>query len=541
MMVGGGGILLASIAIVAVSKLGTLRGPALTKPAYDSVAVLPMKNLGLDASQSQHLAEGMGQSLSAKLSQLSRLRVTPWATSRRFAERGRTIQEIGQSLNVDAVVASTFRKKDSRIEIVVSLMDAKTGSRAWSKSLEEPLSDLFTVQRRVAVELATRLWGKLTQDEERDLGSQPSASVEAYEDYLEGAHHAGKGQAEDDVALALFDKAIQLDPKLDEAYVGIGTVHLDHALGDSSDIRKSLEAAEGAFRNALQLAATNLSARRGMIKIFWLRGQPEECLKTGREIPKGRDMTEVLTARAEAYLYGGLCDQAAPLLKRAIELDPQNQDAHFSLVHALAWSGQFRQAVEAGEAYLRGFGDDPRIRLTIGQSFRGIGELARARDQYVTIAQQTPDDPANQLFADEGRLDKALGDPDRARETWEAGTAVLKRHLKAHRKIAETRFHLAELYALLGHGDLFEQELARARKERGALPDDPNEAIAGYVALDEKDRALEGLHRRLAAGRLGQFWFNVERLSTSGLENMPGYNQLIKEYNARQEGLRQVY
>jgi TolB-like protein/tetratricopeptide (TPR) repeat protein len=537
------------VAVIAIAfgiglVLRSRRPSASAAGRHDSVAVLPLQVLGLDPESSQHLAAGLSRQMVAALSRSSRLRVTPWATSRRYSERRQSVPEIGRALNVDAIVTGTLRRRESAIEAGVSLIDARTGASLWSATFEEPPSGLVTLQQRVSAALAARLApaGGGGAGGAPDAAPPISANADAYEAYLTGQAIVEGGKAPEDSALPSYEKALELDPRMTSSYVGIGLVRLHRARREDADMRSELKAAEAVFRKALELDPANVAALKGLIGIDELREETEKCLETGRMVPRGLETIETLTARAAAYLCGGLCDRAPDLLNRAIALDPQNQEARLLLVQALAWSGRYQQAVEAGEAYLKSFPDAPEIRQAMGEALWSLGELNRARAEYGALARQTPEDPLRQRLADQGRLEKALGDPEQARRIWEGATATLKRHLVSARRSATARFQLAEIFALLGSADLFEQELAGARQAQGGpRPDDPPEVIGAWLALDEKDQALEGLHRRLAAGHLGQYWFNVERLRERDLQNMTGFTRLTQEYGKRQQRLEETY
>ena len=79
-----------------------------------------------------------------------------------------------------------------------------------------------------------------------------------------------------------------------------------------------------------------MRARTGLCWISFLAGQSEACLVEAREAARfGRaDDVETILTRARGYDFGGLHSRGAAHYRRAIELDPNNEEAHAFLVIA---------------------------------------------------------------------------------------------------------------------------------------------------------------------------------------------------------------
>ncbi len=58
--------------------------------------------------------------------------------------------------------------------------------QSWGEDFEDELSEIFTIERRIAFGMATRLSTKLTGPQRQSLAQDPSRSAEAYEYYLRG-------------------------------------------------------------------------------------------------------------------------------------------------------------------------------------------------------------------------------------------------------------------------------------------------------------------------------------------------------------------
>src|SRR3990172_12875110 len=192
-----------------------------------TIAVLPLTNVSADPLESDYLAQGITRAVITKLTQAG-LRVTPWETAQRYADRRDPAESIARELNADAVLVGTFELAGDRIRATLSLVDAESGFQSWADEFEEPYEDIFGVERRIAVGAATSLKRNLTGEEENVLTTPESPSVDAYDYYLQAAHIFQEGTVEAiEIAFQYFSRAIDLDPRLAEAHVGIGAVHTE--------------------------------------------------------------------------------------------------------------------------------------------------------------------------------------------------------------------------------------------------------------------------------------------------------------------------
>jgi tetratricopeptide (TPR) repeat protein len=127
-------------------------------------------------------------------------------------------------------------------------------------------------------------------------------------------------------ALADFDQALELDPKLTRATVYRGVVHRD------------MRAFEKAFRDfslALELGSDEgwVLANRGIT--YWLMGCYEESLADhDRAIELRPDMVWLLASRGRTYRDIGHYEEALTDLSHAIELDP---DDAFALIPSITF------------------------------------------------------------------------------------------------------------------------------------------------------------------------------------------------------------
>ncbi|MEE9270669.1 MAG: protein kinase [Candidatus Krumholzibacteria bacterium] len=508
------------------------------------VAVLPLVNYDVSPSENNYLAEGISETLAARLSELSGLRVTPWSTSRRFSDASMDLRDIAKALRVDVIIVGTLRRLGDRIQGRVMLVDVKSDAQHVVEEFEEPYTDLFQVQKKIAIAAASSLKGRITGQEQTQLARPAAQSVEAYEHYLRGGLGLQEDTTEgDNRALAFFEKAVDIDPNLAEAYVGIGVVYQNRFFYGRGGGVKSLEVAETNFRKALERDPQSAAARRGLVRVFMEWGKSEECLKQGQAMLQAdREDIDALSVRGEAYVLGGLPDKAVPLFQRIIELDPENQGAHWYLVFTHVWAGQNDEALEAGQTFISKFGEDPEVHTWIAVSYHNLGEWDAAAVHYDRAIALFGDESNMYVFIYAGILHKQMGDPERAREIFSAGVEISKKKLAAYPDNHRVRDIIAGLYGGLGDKELFLKH-AQAFFAAGHRSYAFSYIASGYLAVGERDRWCELLRQ---CGRGGQniLWIFEGANAAEGLANLsefPGWEECIDELRKLDKRLRAQY
>ncbi len=348
-----------------------------------SVAVLPLEITGSSSEDNTWLAEGIGQSIANKLTNLKNLQVTPWATSQRYRDRSVSLKDLAKELGVQRLIVGTIRVLGERVQASIQLIDPFGNQQLWADEFEEKASDIFAVQTKIALGCAAGLKGKLSGEEEGLIAKPPAERADAFEFYIKGSMKMQSETEEDDnIALAFFDRAIELDPKLAEARVGRGAVYSARFFYGFGG-KEALDAAMENYKIALELDPQSTNARRGLIAQLWQMGLSEECLKQGAAIRKD-ELNDIgaLFVKADAYWYGGLPDNAVSLYEKILQLDRANQGALYFLIINLNLSVQPQKTIDAGEAYFERFGEDPVVHMYVARSHHMLGNLDAARIHY---------------------------------------------------------------------------------------------------------------------------------------------------------------
>jgi len=146
------------------------------RPNLRSVAVLPFVALGGEESDAA-LADGLTDTLITALAEAGHFRVVSRASVLAVASSQRTAPEIGQALDVDAIVEGTLARSGDRIVLNAQLIDARTDEHLWARTYERRFEHLLDLQVEVARSLGAAIAPLLEPaDAEPSTGASPASA-----------------------------------------------------------------------------------------------------------------------------------------------------------------------------------------------------------------------------------------------------------------------------------------------------------------------------------------------------------------------------
>jgi eukaryotic-like serine/threonine-protein kinase len=290
----------------------------------DSIAVLPFVNATSD-SGNEYLSDGLTESLIGTLSQLPGLRVLARSTVFRFKTNQDDPRQIGQTLQVSAVLTGRITQRGDDLRINSELVDAADGSQLWGSHYECKAAEVTQVQAEITRDLSRRLRRIEPGRASPKLGSAGTSNPEAYRLFLEGRQlWYGRTPSGLKKSIDLFQQAIAADPNYALAYAG---------LADTYNIAPSY---------------ITISSKQG---ILLADTASRKALELDDSLP------EAHAARALALATAWKWSQAEPEFQRAIELNPNNSNAHY--FYALAYLGPENRLDEAQAQYRIALSLDP--------------------------------------------------------------------------------------------------------------------------------------------------------------------------------------
>src|SRR5258706_1857830 len=347
-----------------------------------SVAVLPFLNLSRD-TENEYFADGITEDVIAHLSKIRALKVISRTSVMQFKQRQHSLKEIGTALGATTLLDGTIRHVGDRVRIVAKLIDVETDKNLWAETYDRQLTDIFSIQTDVALQIAAALKAELSPDEDTRVRKGPTSDIQAYKLFLKGRQWFIKYTIEAyPQAIDYFDRAIARDPTFARAWASLATAYTELAEGGVAapdvSFARAAEAAATALRLDPDLAAAHCAtAHIKMVREFDWAGAERE-FKRALELSPSDDDTYDLYGRLCASL--GRHEEAIALQRRAQELDP-NAD-RMDMVTALLRAGRYVEAeVEAKDAADLEPGYD-RARATLGWAYflggkkeEGLAEL----------------------------------------------------------------------------------------------------------------------------------------------------------------------
>lgn len=225
--------------------------------------------------------------------------------------------------------------------------------------------------------------------------------------YFSQINKASQGQIDERalrMAIQEFQKVTEKDPKDVESWVTLGRLYA--GTNDSSN-------AEKAYNAALAIDADNEEALTGIALVYGNNGD------TGKAIEKLKTATDKnpnprsLMILAQAYENQKNYKDAADALRKALDLQPENDRLANSLAEDLFFSDQYDEALKLYAEISAHSPKDVNIPLRMAEIYAAKHDFVKAHEALDNAKKIDPDglDPRRaevKMFEIEGKLDQAV-------------------------------------------------------------------------------------------------------------------------------------
>ena len=409
----------------------------------DSIAVLPFVNTNNDPDI-EYLSDGITETLITKLSQLPELRVMARNTVFRFKGKDMTAQQVGEELNVRAVLTGAIVQRGNALRLNAELVDVSDGAQIWGEQYNRTLDDIFAVQDAISEQISTSLRLKLSSEEKSRLVKRHTEDREAYQLYLKGRFYVSKRTGEAlKTALGYFQQAVDRDPTYALAYAGIADCYvlLPYYRGLSG--HESYPKAKAAALQALQmdehLAEAHAALALAHVFFDWDWVSAEKSIHRAIELNPNYATAHRWYGDIHLRLQARF-DEAIAEVRRALALDPLSliNNTNLGLVYYTARYydlaiEQLRKSIEMDQNFYIAHYYLGITYMFNGEISKGMGELRHAM--------RLDDDP--QILAAMGYAYGISGDTEEAEKT-----LVHLDELSAKRVVSP--YDYATIYAGLG-------------------------------------------------------------------------------------------
>jgi adenylate cyclase len=326
-----------------------------------SLAVLPFADLSAQAD-SKALISGLHDNLITSLSQLGTLRVISRTSTLRYADTNKSMKEIAEDLDVDALIEASVLNVGDTVRINIQLIQVFPEEKhLWAEIFDRPFnSNVLSMFNELTETVAGKIHLELSPEEEKKLQVSKSVDPEALKVYLKGKYQLEKLSPEGfELAREYFQKAIEIDPGFAPVYAEIATSYMymlqmrmlgygeampkvyeyyNKAMEIDQDLPEALyteifikwfeydwEASEEKFRKFLELYPNHALANSFFTHLLFLTNRKEEALiysKKAVALDPKNDL--VLALNAGAFALNGLLEEAASMQAEAYKLNPRS-------------------------------------------------------------------------------------------------------------------------------------------------------------------------------------------------------------------------
>jgi DNA-binding winged helix-turn-helix (wHTH) protein/TolB-like protein/tetratricopeptide (TPR) repeat protein len=352
---------------VAAATWGVLRWIAASRAQSSSgagkrIVVLPFQNVGPAARD--YLALGITDDITTRLGAARGVAVISRTSAAYSARSPKTAGQIAEELGVSYILEGTVQWDPDRLDgtqlrVNTQLIRATDDTLLWGGSYQASLTNVVDLGATIAGRVVQELGVSVRGLEQSRLAARPTGDPDAYQAYLCGIrYHDLEGQEQLGLAVAMFDRAVALDPTFALAYAELSVAHSRiYHLGIDPTPYRSARAEETA-RRALVLQASLPEAHVALGVVHHLvrrdfRDALAEYAVAAQDLPND---SELLTLIADVHRRQGRWAEARAEMDRVTELDPSNYRALLTLGDTLY---RLRAYAEADQAFQRAINLSP--------------------------------------------------------------------------------------------------------------------------------------------------------------------------------------
>jgi adenylate cyclase len=312
----------------------------------DRIAVLPFVNISPDPND-EYFADGLTEELIASLSLVKGLKVIARSSVMNYKKREMNVSDIGRELGVGTIVEGSVRKAGNRIRVTVEVIEVDTQEHLWTSKYDASLDDVFAVQSDIADKVSQSLPLALSAKNPTASGEE-THDTSAYMDFLQGRDLMyAKEEGPLRQSLQFFQQALDRDPRLARAYVGMAQAYLSLGNGGFISWAESIETAKSFLKRALAINEDLAEAHSLLSRAAFMGDEPNTVIESEarRAIELNPNLADAYQDLADVKSIEGSRDEWVRLLETAYQLDPLSSRVIERLSAAYLYTGREAEAL----------------------------------------------------------------------------------------------------------------------------------------------------------------------------------------------------
>lgn len=412
-----------------------------------SIAVLPLHNL-TGETDNDYIVDGMHDALIGELGKIEVLRVISRTSTLRYKGSKELLSKIAQELGVNTIIEGSIIGAGDSIRVLIQLIDVFPKERhILSGDYQDEMKNVLNLQSSVVKDIAGTIHLKLSKKETQQLNKSRTVNPETYKSYLRGMYALNQGTKESFekginylneaikrdpgdpfayaglalgyatmghgqlkskeaflLAMNSAEKAVRLDPMLDEALTALALLNLDYAW-DWEKARESLESALANNPNNA-IACAHFAWYHVLFRDF------EKAVYYGKKAV----MLEPLSASYNAwlallYIHIKDYDLAEEYAKKALSLKENIPYGNYALGKICILKGQYQEAIKYHEKLPS---NGTYYKTMRGYAYVKAGETEKALEIWNEMEEYAKNNRVNSCYR--GMIAAYLGFTDKAFE-----------------------------------------------------------------------------------------------------------------------------
>jgi tetratricopeptide (TPR) repeat protein len=302
----------------------------------------------------------------------------------------RSVREIAGSLGVDAVVRGSLQRHGDSVRVAVTLLRAADGGTEWKHDYALTLEALAKLPSELALAIARATRTELGGDEQRRLSRQPNVDRRAYDAYLRGRFFVEQDELER--ARAMFEQAQAIAPDWAPPYVGMANYYTALPFVSDTPPIDVLPKARAAVVKALDLDETlaEAHAAHAYIQAYFEWDWQAAEKEYRRALALQPNYADAHFSYSRFLASRGRLDEAIAQIQLAITLDPLTPSLRANTALLNYFGGRYAEALAQLTAVLKTDSTDIIARWGLGLVKEQLGSPAEAIAVFEPIAGASP-------------------------------------------------------------------------------------------------------------------------------------------------------